>query len=98
MLLCEEIYRFVIVFPGSAFPDVAAAVEAELEEYKKAETRIKDLKTNFPDGDAIDLLTDNTAKLASAIKSLPELNRKKDEIDRHMSIAMGKIIHTFCLY
>ncbi|KAK4324075.1 hypothetical protein Pmani_005260 [Petrolisthes manimaculis] len=74
---------------GSAFPDVAAAVEAELEEYKQAETRIKDLKTNFPDGDTIDLLTDNTAKLASAIKSLPELNRKKDEIDRHMSIAMA---------
>lgn len=75
---------------GSAFPDVAAAVEAELEEYKKAESHIKGLKTDLPGDDAIDLLSDNTAKLTSAITSLPELIKKKAEIDKHMSIAMGE--------
>ncbi|XP_071515570.1 sec1 family domain-containing protein 1 isoform X4 [Panulirus ornatus] len=74
---------------GSAFPDVAAAVEKELEEYKKAETHIKGLKNDLPDEDAIDLLSDNTAKLTSAITSLPELIKKKAEIDKHMSIAMA---------
>nr|XP_053650238.1 sec1 family domain-containing protein 1-like [Cherax quadricarinatus] len=74
---------------GSAFPDVAAAVETELEEYKKAETHIKGLKSNLPDEDAIDLLSDNTAKLTSAITSLPELIKKKADIDKHMSIAMA---------
>ncbi|XP_047486346.1 sec1 family domain-containing protein 1-like [Penaeus chinensis] len=74
---------------GSAFPDVAAAVENELEDYKKAETHIKGLKSDLPDEDAIDLLSDNTAKLTSAITSLPELLKKKANIDKHMSIAMA---------
>lgn len=78
-------------FLGSAFPDVAAAVENELEDYKKAETHIKGLKSDLPDEDAIDLLSDNTAKLTSAITSLPELLKKKANIDKHMSIAMGKM-------
>ncbi|XP_042204371.1 sec1 family domain-containing protein 1-like [Homarus americanus] len=79
---------------GSAFPDVAAAVETELEDYKKAETHIKGLKTD-PDEDAIDLLSDNTAKLTSAITSLPELIKKKADIDKHMSIAMGEWVVVF---
>ncbi|KAK7084719.1 Sec1 domain containing protein 1 [Halocaridina rubra] len=74
---------------GSAFPDVAAAVEKELEDYKTAETHIKGLKDDLPDEDAIDLLSDNTARLTSAITSLPELLKKKANIDKHMSIAMA---------
>ncbi|XP_066943279.1 sec1 family domain-containing protein 1 [Macrobrachium rosenbergii] len=74
---------------GSAFPDVAAAVEKELEDYKTAETHVKSLKNDIPDEDAIDLLSDNTAKLTSAITSLPELLKKKANIDKHMSIAMA---------
>lgn len=61
-----------------------------MEEYKKAESHIKGLKADLPGDDAIDLLSDNTAKLTSAITSLPELIKKKTEIDKHMSIAMGK--------
>lgn len=71
---------------------MAAAVEQELEDYKAAENRIKVLKTDLPDGVegvADLLLADNTAKLTSAITSLPDLLRKKDNIDKHMSIAMG---------
>lgn len=74
---------------ASAFPDVAAAVEKELEYYKTAETHVKSLKNDLPDEDAIDLLSDNTAKLTSAITSLPELIKKKANIDKHMSIAMA---------
>ncbi|XP_045129903.1 sec1 family domain-containing protein 1-like [Portunus trituberculatus] len=81
--------NFWATHKGSAFPDVAAAVEAELEEYKKAESHIKGLKADLPGDDAIDLLSDNTAKLTSAITSLPELIKKKTEIDKHMSIAMA---------
>lgn len=83
-------YHCFLLATGSAFPDVAAAVEAELEEYKKAESHIKGLKSDLPGDDAIDLLSDNTAKLTSAITSLPELIKKKAEIDKHMSIAMGE--------
>lgn len=78
---------------GSPFPNVAAAVEQELEDYKAAESRIKGLKSDLPEsaeGVADFLLADNTAKLTSAITSLPDLLRKKDNIDKHMSIAMGK--------
>ncbi|KAA0185441.1 hypothetical protein HAZT_HAZT001245 [Hyalella azteca] len=81
---------------GSPFPNVAAAVEQELEDYKAAEGRIKGLKSDLPEtaDDAVDLLlADNTAKLTSAITSLPDLLRKKDNIDKHMSIAMGLLDH-----
>ncbi|KAF2358376.1 Sec1-like protein [Trinorchestia longiramus] len=81
---------------GSPFPNVAAAVEQELEDYKVAENRIKGLKSDLPETaeDAADLLlADNTAKLTSAITSLPDLLRKKDNIDKHMSIAMGLLDH-----
>ena len=74
-------------------------MEAELEEYKKAESHIKGLKADLPGDDAIDLLSDNTAKLTSAITSLPELIKKKAEIDKHMSIAMGKrLLYRIHLY
>lgn len=85
----NDVDTFWAAHKGSAFPDVAAAVEAELEEYKKAESHIKGLKSDLPGDDAIDLLSDNTAKLTSAITSLPELIKKKAEIDKHMSIAMA---------
>lgn len=73
---------------------MAAAVEQELEDYKAAENRIKGLKTDMPESaeDAVDLLlADNTAKLTSAITSLPDLLKKKDNVDKHMSIAMGTV-------
>jgi len=79
----------------SAFPVVAAAVEQELEDYKAAEERLKGLSA-VPDaaeegGDV--LLQDNTARLTSAITSLPDLLRRKANIDRHMSIATALLEH-----
>ena len=70
---------------------MAEAVEQELEDYKAAESRIKGLKSDdLPDNGVADLLlADNTARLTSAITSLPDLLRKKDNIDKHMSIAMA---------
>ena len=83
-------YNKIFLFSGSAFPVVAAAVETELEEYKSAENKLKGLKSNMSDPESVDLLSDSTAKLTSAITSLPEILKKKANIDKHMSIAMGK--------
>ncbi|CAL4062168.1 unnamed protein product, partial [Meganyctiphanes norvegica] len=73
----------------SPFPSVAAAVETELEEYKAAEAKVKGLKTELQDAEDINLLDDNSAKLVSAITSVPELLKKKANIDKHMNIAMA---------
>ncbi|XP_076048320.1 sec1 family domain containing Slh [Oratosquilla oratoria] len=80
---------FWITHKGSPFPSVAAAAQTELEDYKAAEAKIKGLKSDLPEQEGMDLLSDNTAKLTSAITSLPELLKKKCNIDKHMSIAMG---------
>lgn len=88
--------NFWITHKGSPFPNVAAAVEQELEDYKAAENRVKGLKSDMPDGMEVQvdlMLADNTAKLTSAITSLPDLLRKKDNIDKHMSIAMALLEH-----
>ena len=87
---------FWIFHKASPFPNVAAAVEQELEDYKVAESRVKGLKSDLPDsveGVADLLLSDNTAKLTEAITSLPGLQKKKNNIDRHMSIAMALLDH-----
>lgn len=70
---------------------VAASVETELEDYKAAEEKIKGLKTELPLEQSEDIFSDNTAILTSAITSLPELLKRKANIDKHMSIAMGKL-------
>ena len=82
-----------LFIPGSAFPVVAAAVETQLQEYKDAENKIKGLKKDIPDPESIDLLSDSTAKLSMAITSLPELMLKKSNIDKHMTLAMGKLLN-----
>lgn len=77
---------------GSPFPQVAEAVQEELESYRASEEEVKRLKTemgldnNVPD-ETITLLSDNTAKLTSAVSSLPELLEKKRIIDMHTTIA-----------
>lgn len=74
---------------------VAAAVETELEDYKSSEEKIKGLKSDFPAAQPEDFFNDNTAILTSAITSLPELLKRKANIDKHMSIAMGMFIYLY---
>lgn len=71
------------------FPEVAEAVQKEIEDYKNHEEEVQRLKTTMglagSDG-PVDV-SDNTAKLTSAMNSLPELLEKKRQIDMHTTIA-----------
>ena len=76
---------------GSPFPTVAEAVQKELDVYRTQEDEVKKLKAAMglegEDDSAISMLSDNTAKLTSAVSSLPELLEKKRLIDMHTNIA-----------
>ncbi|XP_046367606.1 sec1 family domain-containing protein 1-like [Haliotis cracherodii] len=76
---------------GSPFPMVAEAVQEELDVYRTQEDEVKKLKAAMglegEDDSAISMLSDNTAKLTSAVSSLPELLEKKRLIDMHTNIA-----------
>lgn len=83
---------------GSPFPTVAEAVQEELEAYRAQEDEVKKLKAAMGlEGDrtdeAITMLSDNTAKLTSAVSSLPELLERKRLIDMHTSIATAILEH-----
>ncbi|XP_078593505.1 sec1 family domain-containing protein 1-like [Branchiostoma floridae x Branchiostoma japonicum] len=82
---------------GSPFPEVAEAVQRELEEYRSQEDEVKRLKSVMglegEDEGAISMLSDNTAKLTSAVSSLPELLEKKRLIDMHTNIASALLDH-----
>ena len=66
--------KFWGVHRGSPFPEVADAVQSELAEYKTMEDKMKTLKTVMGVSEAEDpdkvsgALSDNTAKLTSAIR------------------------------
>ncbi|KAK0060437.1 sec1 family domain-containing protein 1 [Biomphalaria pfeifferi] len=76
---------------GHPFPEVAEAVQEELNNYRQEEGEVKKLKAALglegEDDTAISMLSDNTARLTSAVTSLPELLEKKRLIDMHMNIA-----------
>ncbi|XP_076273523.1 sec1 family domain containing Slh [Rhynchophorus ferrugineus] len=78
---------------GSPFPNVAEAIQEELEQYRSSEEEVKKLKSSMGiDNEnelAISMVTDNTAKITSAVQSLPQLLEKKRLIDMHTSIATG---------
>ncbi|XP_053553913.1 sec1 family domain-containing protein 1 [Bombina bombina] len=82
---------------GSPFPEVAEAVQQELESYRTQEDEVKRLKTIMglegEDEGAISMLSDNTAKLTSAVSSLPELLEKKRLIDLHTNVATAVLEH-----
>lgn len=84
-------------YKGSPFPTVAEAVQSRLDSYRKEEGEIKSLKEAMGlDGDcdeAITMLPDNTAKLTSAVSSLPELLEKKRLIDMHTDVATAVLEH-----
>jgi len=81
---------------GSPFPQVAEAVQEELDSFRAEEERLKSLKntmgvseTGALEGNEenLDLISDTTARITSAVTSLPELLEKKKLIDMHTSIA-----------
>lgn len=83
---------------GSPFPIVAESVQEELELYRASEEEVKCLKAAMGlEGDnsdeTISMLSDNTAKLTSAVSSLPELLEKKRLIDMHTTIATAILDH-----
>ncbi|KAF4520597.1 hypothetical protein B566_EDAN006008 [Ephemera danica] len=78
---------------GSPFPTVVESIQEELEQYKSSEEEVKKLKSsmglgldNEIDGELC-MMSDNTAKLTSAVNSLPQLLDKKRLIDMHTTIA-----------
>lgn len=83
--------RFWMAHKGSPFPIVAEAIQEELEQYRSSEDEVKKLKDSMGlDGEtdaALSMVSDNTAKLTSAVNSLPQLLDKKRLIDMHTTIA-----------
>ncbi|XP_049596186.1 sec1 family domain-containing protein 1 isoform X2 [Syngnathus scovelli] len=82
---------------GSPFPEVAESVQEELDAYRAQEDEVKHLKSIMglegEDEGAISMLSDNTAKLTSAVSSLPELLEKKRLIDLHTNVATAVLDH-----
>uniref|UniRef100_G3PHL2 Sec1 family domain containing 1 n=1 Tax=Gasterosteus aculeatus aculeatus TaxID=481459 RepID=G3PHL2_GASAC len=82
--------RFWQKHKGSPFPEVAESVQEELDTYRAQEDEVKRLKCIMglegEDEGAISMLSDNTAKLTSAMSSLPELLEKKRLIDLHTNV------------
>ncbi|CAG9819608.1 unnamed protein product [Phaedon cochleariae] len=83
--------KFWSTYKGSPFPTVAEAIQEELEQYKSSEEEVKRLRSSMGmDGDndiALSMVSDNTAKITSAVNSLPQLLEKKRLIDMHTSVA-----------
>lgn len=74
---------------GKPFPKVAEAVESRLKDYKKEMDDINEKSGmhNDPSADMSAAFLGNTDDLASAINSLPELQRKKAILDMHTLMA-----------
>ncbi|KAG2457512.1 SCFD1 protein, partial [Polypterus senegalus] len=89
--------RFWQKHKGSPFPEVAESVQQELDTYRAQEDEVKRLKSIMglegEDEGAICMLSDNTAKLTSAVSSLPELLEKKRLIDLHTNVATAVLEH-----
>lgn len=88
--------KFWQKYKGNPFPEVAEAVQSEIEEYKGHEEEVQRLKAAMGLGGAeegpVDI-SDNTAKLTSAVNTLPELLEKKRLIDMHTTIATSVLDH-----
>jgi len=77
---------------GDAFPDVAAAVDAELKKYKSAVDEVNRRAAGGGGGaassvPAMQASTANTSGLAAAVATLPELAARKAVLDRHTNLA-----------
>jgi len=85
---------------GTPFPQVAEAIQEKLEDIKGREDDIKRMKADMGlDGEDVAAglagmnMSDNTAKLTSAVSSLPQLLEKKRLIDMHTSLATALLDH-----
>ncbi|KAK0415603.1 hypothetical protein QR680_012021 [Steinernema hermaphroditum] len=82
---------------GKAFPEVAEAVQSDVDEYRKNEDKIKNLKKAMHMEDeadeAMSMLSDTTSKLSSTVGSLPELLEKKRLLDLHTNVATAVLDH-----
>ncbi|XP_014671139.1 PREDICTED: sec1 family domain-containing protein 1-like [Priapulus caudatus] len=90
--------KFWAAQKASPFPAVAEAVQEALDSYRASEDEVKHLKHAMGlEGDeedqAISMLSDTTAKLTSAVHSLPELLEQKRVIDMHTTIATAILDH-----
>lgn len=89
--------KFWMSQKGCPFPTVAEAIQEELEHYRSCEEEVKKLKSSMGiEGDndvALSMVSDNTARLTSAVNSLPQLLEKKRLIDMHTTIATGELKH-----
>lgn len=78
---------------GAPFPDVAAAVDAELKKYKAAVDEVNRRAAGGGGGGAgavpaaLQPATADTAGLAAAVATLPELAARKAVLDRHTNLA-----------
>lgn len=90
--------KFWGLHKGSPFPTVAESIQKELDEYRASEEEVKRLKNvmgiDESNEEAMgELMADSTAKLTSAVSSLPELLEKKRLIDMHTTIATALLDH-----
>lgn len=70
---------------GNPFPQVAEAVQRELDHYKRHEDELT--KCLGGPGDELDILAESTTRISSAVSSLPKLRENKRAIEKHTSIA-----------
>ncbi|XP_058966963.2 sec1 family domain-containing protein 1-like [Pocillopora verrucosa] len=90
--------KFWGLHKGSPFPTVAESIQKELDEYRTSEEEVKRLKNvmgiDESNEEAMgEFMADSTAKLTSAVSSLPELLEKKRIIDMHTTIATALLEH-----
>jgi len=81
--------KFWVSHRGSPFPTVAESIQEDLEEYKASEGQVKRLKESMDQENdaAMSLVSNTTAKLTSAVSSLPQLLERKRLLDMHTTIA-----------
>ncbi|XP_071453689.1 protein sly1 homolog isoform X2 [Hetaerina americana] len=89
--------KFWVAHKGSPFPTVAEAIQEELEQYRSSEEEVKMLKASMgldnESDAAFSMVSETTAKLTSAVNSLPQLMEKKRLIDMHTTIATAILNH-----
>eukprot|EP00042_Codosiga_hollandica_P046502 m.490133 g.490133 ORF g.490133 m.490133 type:complete len:617 (+) comp57246_c0_seq2:97-1947(+) len=76
---------------GKPFPTVAGAVEEDIQTFKAKEAELRKLKGGDDDDEVAEAeasvaIAENTARIASAVASLPELLAQKRFLDLHTTI------------